>query len=130
MPTARLPLSLGVKLINRAFDPRKRRSDLAPIDLLDLVFDRHCGKDLRLRDMHFDCGNDAEPFHPRFGRSFPVLLASAFSPWMTRAAWRKALIAAEATDDLEAEDALLTRWEREVVAPFAHRYRLDQRSLF
>ena len=95
------------------------------------MFDRHKGRDLHLReDMHFDCGNDAEPFHPRFGQAFPVLLASAFSPWMTRAAWRKALIAAEAGDDLKAEGALLTRWEREVVAPFAHRYRLDQRSLF
>lgn len=131
MATARPPLSLGAKLIARALDLRMSRPDLAPLELLDLVFDRHRGKALHLRDdVRFDCGDDAEPFHPRFGRAFPVLLASAFSPWMTRGAWRRALIAAEAADDLETEDALLTRWDREVVAPFAHRYRLDQRSLF
>lgn len=62
-------------------------------------------------------------------RGFPVLLASAFSP-MPRAAWRRVLIAAEAAGDLDAEDALRTRWERQVVAPLARRYRLDQRSLF
>jgi hypothetical protein len=130
MPDARLPLCLGAKLTGRALELRKNRPDLAPIQPLDFVFDRHRGKGLRLRDVHFDCGSDAGPFHQRFGRAFPVLLATAFSPWMTLADWRKALVAAEAAADLEAEDALLTRWERQVVAPFAHRYRLDQQSLF
>lgn len=130
MPTARVPLSLGAKLIARALALRRSRPDLAPLAVLDLAFDRHRGEALHLRDdVHFDCGSDPEPFHPRFGRAFPVLLARAFSPWKTRAAWRRALIAAEAAADLDAEDALLARWAREVVAPFAHRYRLDERSL-
>ena len=129
MPRKSLPQSLGARLVQRAISLRRNRPDLAPIQVLDRVFGPHRGESLGRGEIGFE-DEDNEPFHPRFGRAFPVILARAFTPAMSRAAWRRALVDAEARDDLEAEGDLLSRWHQEVVKPFAGRYQFDPDSLF